>query len=180
MTEMDVQGEPCRFVTCLPACVEVLPREYPQIQRKNLSQLLTCVTYKNTITPNLVGVRCLLFLGRQSLCVWGAPHIHYKVLCIHACSLEFRPCGWAQTKSYNGKVKSKLAAQQNSSVMWQSEIIGIESIRSLMVCLSPWIMKNYSSIKLAWMRRHPNWENDINWPFYWVCCSVRWLPALVG
>jgi hypothetical protein len=137
-------------------------------------------TYKNTITPNLVGVRCLLFLGRQSLCVWGAPHIHYKILCIHACSLDFRPCGWAQTKSYNGKVKSKLAAQQNSSVLWQSEIIGIEWIRSLMVCLSPWIMKNYSSIKLAWMRRHPNWENDLNWLFYQVCCSVRWLPALVG
>jgi hypothetical protein len=31
---------------------------------------------------------------------------------------------------YNGKVKSKLAALQNSSVMWQSEIIGIEWIRS--------------------------------------------------
>jgi len=30
---------------------------------------------------------------------------------------------------YNGKVKSKLAALQNSSVMWQSEIIGIKWIR---------------------------------------------------
>ncbi len=38
---------------------------------------------------------------------------------------------------YNGKVKSKLAALQNSSVMWQSEIIGIEWIRSPHGVLEP-------------------------------------------
>jgi hypothetical protein len=29
MREMDVRGEPCRSVRCLPACVKVLPREVP-------------------------------------------------------------------------------------------------------------------------------------------------------
>ncbi len=47
---------------------------------------------------------------------------------MHACNLDFGPCGWAQTKSYTGKFKSKLAALQNSSVMWQFEIIRIEWI----------------------------------------------------
>jgi hypothetical protein len=44
---------------------------------------------------------------------------------------------WAQTKSYNGKFKSKLVALQNSSIMWQFEIIGIKWIRFSYDVLEP-------------------------------------------